>query len=58
MLETTVGRDKVDAALQNYFAKWKFKHPEPEDMQAAFEEAIGGNLTKFFQLTKKEGTLE
>lgn len=58
MLETTVGRDKVDAALHNYFIKWKFKHPEPADMQAAFEEAIGGNLAKFFQLTKKEGKLE
>ena len=58
MLEATVGRDKVDAALQNYFKKWKFKHPEPADMQAAFEEAIGSDLTKFFQLTKKEGALE
>lgn len=58
MLEGAVGRDKVDAALKNYFNKWKFKHPEPEDMQAAFEEAIGADLTKFFQLTKKEGKLE
>ena len=58
MLENAVGKDKVDAALKNYFNKWKFKHPEPADMQAAFEEAIGGNLTKFFQLTKKEGKLE
>jgi hypothetical protein len=58
MLESVVGRDKVDAALQNYFNKWKFKHPEPEDMKKAFEEAIGSDLTKFFALTKKEGKLE
>ena len=58
MLEGAVGRDKVDAALKNYFNKWKFKHPEPEDMQAAFEETVGGSLAKFFQLTKKEGKLE
>jgi aminopeptidase N len=58
MLEGAVGRDKVDAALKNYFNKWKFKHPEPEDMQAAFEEVVGGSLAKFFQLTKKEGKLE
>jgi aminopeptidase N len=58
MLEAAVGRDKVDAALQNYFNKWKFKHPAPEDMQKAFEEAIGGGLAKFFALTKKEGKLE
>jgi aminopeptidase N len=58
MLESAIGRSKVDAALQNYFSKWKFKHPEPADMQAAFEEAIGANLTKFFLLTKKEGKFE
>jgi hypothetical protein len=36
----------------------EIKHPEPADMQAAFEEAIGGNLAKFFQLTKKVGAFE
>jgi hypothetical protein len=30
LLEATVGRDKVDAALQNYFTKWKFKHPNQQ----------------------------
>ena len=58
MLEGAVGRDKVDAALKNYYNKWKFKHPAPADMQAAFEEAIGTDLTKFFLLTKKEAKLE
>lgn len=58
MLQSTVGREKVDAAMHNYFQKWKFKHPQPADMQKAFEEAIGGSLTKFFELTKKEGKLE
>jgi aminopeptidase N len=57
MLEAAEGRDKVDMAIKNYFNKWKFKHPEPEDMQAAFEEAIGGKLDKFFKLIKKEGKL-
>lgn len=58
MLEATIGRDKVDAAIQNYFTKWKFKHPQPADMQAAFEEATGNKLDKFFELTRKEGKLE
>ncbi len=44
LLETAVGRDTVDRAVQTYFAKWKNKHPQPEDMQAAFEEAIGSDL--------------
>ena len=58
LLEAAVGTDKLDKAVQNYFAKWKNKHPQPEDMEAAFEEAIGNKLERFFQLTKKEGKFE
>lgn len=58
ILESAVGRDKLDAAMQNYFNKWKFKHPRPADMQKAFEEVIGSSLNKFFEMTKKEGKLE
>lgn len=58
LLESVVGKEKVDKAVQHYFQKWKHKHPEPGDMQQAFEEAIGGKLDKFFELTKKEGKFE
>ena len=58
LLEVAVGREKVDKAVQNYFSKWKYRHPQPEDMKAAFEETIGARLDKFFELTKKEGKLE
>lgn len=58
LLEAAVGKEKVDAAVQNYFKKWKNKHPQPEDMQAAFEEAIGSKLENFFKLTKKKGKFE
>lgn len=58
MLESAVGWDKTEAALHNYYNKWKNKHPQPEDMQAAFEEAVGAKLDKFFELTKKEGKFE
>lgn len=58
MLETSVGWDKVQLAMHNYFNKWKNKHPQPEDMQAAFEEAIGAKLNTFFSLIKKEGKFE
>lgn len=58
ILESAIGRDKIDLAVQNYFDKWKHKHPQPADMQAAFEEAIGEDLDAFFELTKKEGKFE
>jgi Peptidase family M1 domain len=57
ILESVLGREKMDAAMHAYFNKWKFKHPQPEDMKAAFEEATGSKLDKFFDLTKKEGKL-
>lgn len=58
LLESAVGWDKTQLAIHTYFEKWKNKHPQPEDMQAAFEEAIGAKLDKFFALTKKEGKFE
>jgi hypothetical protein len=58
ILETSLGRDKFELAIHHYFKKWKNKHPQPEDMQASFEEAVGENLDNFFKLTKKEGKFE
>ena len=55
MLESSASQEKTDLAVKNYFSKWKHKHPQPEDMQAAFEEALGIDLKDFFLLTKKEG---
>jgi hypothetical protein len=55
MLESAIGKEKVDLAVKNYFNKWKHKHPRPSDMQAAFEEATGEDLDQFFKLTKMEG---
>lgn len=58
VLESSIGWEKVKLAVQNYYSKWKFKHPRPEDMQAAFEEAIGMKLNNFFSLINKEGKFE
>lgn len=55
IMESAIGRDKLDLAVQNYFNRWKHKHPQPADMQAAFEEVVGEDLDAFFELTKKEG---
>jgi hypothetical protein len=58
ILEASVGREKVDLAVKNYFSKWRHKHPQPSDMKAAFEEALGENLDGFFRLTMVEGRFE
>ncbi|WP_316821559.1 M1 family metallopeptidase [Pedobacter gandavensis] len=55
ILENEVGREKMDKAFQYYFSKWKNKHPQPEDLKAAFETSLGLNLDTYFQLINKEG---
>jgi hypothetical protein len=55
LLQSVTGKEKMENAFKNYFNQWKFKHPQPEDMKASFEEATGTKLDRFFELIKKEG---
>jgi hypothetical protein len=55
LLENEVGRDRMDKAFQFYFSQWSGKHPQPEDMEAAFETALGMKLEGYFQLLHKTG---
>jgi aminopeptidase N len=57
LLQSVLGKEKIDAAFKNYFNEWKFKHPQPEDLENSFEESTGAKLDEFFKLTKKEGKL-
>ncbi|MBO9618602.1 MAG: M1 family metallopeptidase [Niabella sp.] len=57
LLERQFGQAKVDKAFQDYFATWKDKHPQPEDMKAVFEKSLGTNLDGFFNLLNKKGSL-
>jgi hypothetical protein len=57
LMELELGKEKVDAAMKAYFNQWKFKHPYPEDMKAAFEKELKTDLTKYFDLLKKKGSL-
>ena len=56
-LEQEVGREKLDKAIQAYFREWKFRHPYPEDFRAVFERELGKDLTPYFELLNKKGTL-
>lgn len=48
-LEGYLGRERIDACFRAYFEKWKFKHPQPEDLQQVFEETSGEKLDWFFK---------
>lgn len=58
IVESALGKENFELAIRNYFNKWKDKHPQPADLQAAFEEATGRNLDALFKLTKKEGKFD
>lgn len=56
-LESAVGQAQLDAALQAYFNQWKFKHPYPEDLEAALEKSLGRDLDNYFKALHKKGGL-
>lgn len=43
-----LGEDVYDNCMQRYFNEWKFKHPQPENLQNIFEEETGKDLKWFF----------
>lgn len=47
-LEAYLGTELFDKAMKKYFEKWKFKHPQPEDIRKVFEDETGKNLSWFF----------
>ncbi len=47
-LENYLGTSVFDATMQRFYEKWKFKHPQPEDIKAHFEASTGKNLDWFF----------
>ncbi len=55
ILESSVGRDKMDQAFKNYFNEWKNKHPSPQDLKISFEKTLNVNLDNYFKLLNKEG---
>ncbi len=43
-----LGENKFNETMQDYFDKWKFKHPYPVDLQKIFEEHSGKDMSWFF----------
>ena len=47
-LEAQVSTQAFDKAMQAYFNKWKFKHPQPEDFFAVLHAELGSETTAWF----------
>jgi Peptidase family M1 domain len=56
-LESEVGIEAFDRAMQTYYDQWKFKHPTPEDFQLIFESVSAKSLASTFDLLNKKGNL-
>lgn len=58
LIEKDLGQEVLDRGMQEFFRRWKFKHPYPEDLKATLEEISGKNLDQQFILLDKTGPLE
>ena len=44
-----LGEKVMDSAMHIYFDRWKFKHPQPDDLRKIMEEVSGRKLDWFFE---------
>jgi hypothetical protein len=58
IVESSLGADKLDKVIKAYYAKWKFKHPYPEDLKAEFETQLNMKVDDLFGLLNKTGKFE
>jgi hypothetical protein len=56
-MESRLGTELFDKAMQEYYRRWKFKHPYPEDFRKTLEEITQHDLSEFFVLLDKKGSL-
>ncbi len=48
LMEKQAGRAAFDAAIKDFYANWKFKHPQPQDLQQLLEKRLNKKLDWFF----------
>jgi hypothetical protein len=56
-LEEQIGKESFDKAMKEYYSRWQFKHPQPEDFRKIIEESTDKNLDSAFALLNKKGVL-
>ena len=58
LLEVELGKPVFDNCMQEYYKRWQFKHPYPEDFKKVVEEVSGKNVDAVFALLNKKGDLK
>ncbi|MEP6749895.1 MAG: M1 family metallopeptidase [Bacteroidota bacterium] len=57
LLEDYIGKALFDSCIQDYYKRWQFKHPYPEDFKEIVAEVSGKNVNTIFALQDKKGNL-
>jgi hypothetical protein len=57
-LEDELGKSVFDNCMQEYYKRWQFKHPYPEDFKKVVEDVSGKNVDAVFALLNKKGDLK
>jgi len=56
-LEAELGAETFTKGMEEYYRRWQFKHPQPEDFKKVMEETSGKNLDSAFSYLHKTGIL-
>jgi hypothetical protein len=57
LLEDELGKPLFDQVMQEYYRRWQFKHPYPEDFKKVIEKVSRRNLDTTFSLLNKKGNI-
>ena len=57
LLRNEMGPENFEAGIKEYYSRWKFRHPYPEDFQQVMEQVSKKKLTSVFSLLKERGKL-
>ncbi len=58
LLENYLGAEVFRNCMTEYYKRWQFKHPYPEDFKKVVEDVSGKNVDEIFALLNKKGMLE
>ena len=57
-LEKEIGTAKFDSSIQEYYNRWKFKHPGPADFEKVVSDISAKNVASVFYMLHTKGSIE
>ena len=57
LLENFLGKPVFDSCMKEYYRRWQFKHPYPEDFKSVVTTVSGKNTDSIFNLLQQKGPL-